>query len=253
MSAPLEDIKCNDCNLTKPTTDFGLRSNSKTGRSPRCKCCVNARAREARARLTTRSQEEINRKLEKKHGCRLVDVRLSCSCCNKRLPVSCFSSNPSHFRGYRYECIECQPSMDRASTLAYQQRTPEQVLVKRTELHPTGTKRCAQCERDVSLEYFNTNNTKADGLSTQCSPCDLFDEQQHRRALKKIRDEARSGGCEKCGFNGDPSALDFAHHNRDEKYRNSSGKPVDPGRITSIPALLAEIPKTKVLCANCHM
>jgi hypothetical protein len=70
-----------------------------------------------------------------------------------------------------------------------------------------------------------------------------------------IRDATKTAvGCCRCGWNGHPSALDFAHRDRSEKYRRNNGQ----GRTKGIPQLISpatlkkEIDKCTVMCANCH-
>lgn len=66
-----------------------------------------------------------------------------------------------------------------------------------------------------------------------------------------------SRGCEECGYNAHPSALQFDHLDPATKYRTKSGKVVHPsdmikGGRYSLETILAEIHKCRVLCANCH-
>lgn len=56
-----------------------------------------------------------------------------------------------------------------------------------------------------------------------------------------------SKGCEECGYNSHPAALTFDHINPDTKDFNVS----DYGQ-KSWEAILKEIAKCRVLCANCH-
>ena len=64
-------------------------------------------------------------------------------------------------------------------------------------------------------------------------------------------------GCDKCGFNAHPSALQFDHIDPATKYRTKTGKIVHPadmikGGRYSIKTVMVEIAKCRVLCANCH-
>jgi len=71
------------------------------------------------------------------------------------------------------------------------------------------------------------------------------------RRLKQLVDDekARRGGCERCGFNEHPAALDFHHRDGETKL----------GTIANLKRLgagtarhLAEMAKCDLLCANCH-
>lgn len=64
-------------------------------------------------------------------------------------------------------------------------------------------------------------------------------------------------GCEVCGFNAHPAALQFDHIDPATKYRTRSGKVVHPsdmikGGRYALETVLAEIHKCRILCANCH-
>ena len=83
--------------------------------------------------------------------------------------------------------------------------------------------------------------------------------------LRKIK---TSKGCEKCGYNESPVALDFAHINPREKHlamvMRSGGNGiinlytriciVDKEKNTLyLKELIAEVRKCKILCKNCHV
>ena len=85
--------------------------------------------------------------------------------------------------------------------------------------------------------------------------------------MNKIKDLIRiykqSAGCRLCGYNTNPKALHFAHRDSSTKYRNKSGKPVEPsdmfksgdskvGSRYGEETIWAEVAKCDVLCANCH-
>lgn len=64
-------------------------------------------------------------------------------------------------------------------------------------------------------------------------------------------------GCEMCGFNAHPAALQFDHIDPATKYRTKTGKIVHPsdmikGGRYSLATVMAEIAKCRVLCSNCH-
>jgi len=83
--------------------------------------------------------------------------------------------------------------------------------------------------------------------------------------LRKIK---TSKGCEKCGYNESPVALDFAHINPREKHlamvMRSGGNGiinlytriciVDKEKNTLyLKELIAEVRKCKIICKNCHV
>jgi hypothetical protein len=62
-------------------------------------------------------------------------------------------------------------------------------------------------------------------------------------------------GCEFCGYNANPLALQFDHLDPDTKFRDKNGKTVHPSAMVyySQTIINLEIAKCRVLCANCHM
>lgn len=62
-------------------------------------------------------------------------------------------------------------------------------------------------------------------------------------------------GCEICGYNQSPLALQFDHIDPETKFRDKNGKLVHPSHMVNYSQvlILAEIAKCRVLCANCHI
>lgn len=62
-------------------------------------------------------------------------------------------------------------------------------------------------------------------------------------------------GCESCGYNANPLALQFDHIDPTTKFRDKNGKLVHPSAMVnySLDKIYAEIEKCRVLCANCHI
>ena len=58
-------------------------------------------------------------------------------------------------------------------------------------------------------------------------------------------------GCEACGYNQHPVALDLDHVDRSTKLAALSVMVLDPGKYP-LHALVAELDKCRVLCRNCH-
>lgn len=78
------------------------------------------------------------------------------------------------------------------------------------------------------------------------------------KTTKAITDRIKMDrGCEECGYNFHPAALDFDHIDPATKYRTRKGKIVHlsdmiKGNRYALETVLAEIHKCRVLCANCH-
>lgn len=50
-------------------------------------------------------------------------------------------------------------------------RTPEEIERARRRRHPTGTKKCNRCERDLPFDSFTAFPREPDGLHPHCSQC----------------------------------------------------------------------------------
>jgi hypothetical protein len=63
-----------------------------------------------------------------------------------------------------------------------------------------------------------------------------------------------SMGCQICGYNANPLALQLDHIDPSTKFVNGKGKRINPSDLVSYSqaTLLAEVKKCRVLCANCH-
>jgi|Wag4MinimDraft_6_1082665.scaffolds.fasta_scaffold17314_3 hypothetical protein len=63
-----------------------------------------------------------------------------------------------------------------------------------------------------------------------------------------------SKGCEECGYNAFPEALQLDHLDPKTKYRTKNGKTLNPGEMImmSQSIFFAELKKCRVICANCH-
>ena len=71
---------------------------------------------------------------------------------------------------------------------------------------------------------------------------------------KKALAEKKAKGCEDCGFNAHPTALDLDHIDPNTKHVTKTGRRPSPGSMLSYNPLtfLSELSKCRVLCKNCH-
>lgn len=67
-----------------------------------------------------------------------------------------------------------------------------------------------------------------------------------RRKLKLRAIEYKGGGCEVCGYNKCPAALQFHHRDPAEKDFRVGGQ------VRAWSKIQAELDKTTMLCSNCH-
>ena len=127
-------------------------------------------------------------------------------------------------------------------------------------------KRCTMCQEWLPLDRFHRNRSKPDGLQNRCKPCNIeLNKQWYRKNpsvrrrrmdgyAKRRRDERHrqlwqylcEHPCVDCG-EGDPVVLEFDHLR--DKVANVS-KMANLSRPWA--AILEEISKCEVVCANCH-
>ena len=71
---------------------------------------------------------------------------------------------------------------------------------------------------------------------------------------KALLAEKKKNGCEDCGFNAHPSALDLDHIDPRTKHVTRTGRRQNPSSMTTYsPEIFAlELAKCRVLCSNCH-
>lgn len=132
------------------------------------------------------------------------------------------------------------------------------------ELEPK--KRCSMCGAVLPLGEFHRNRSKPDGLQNRCKPCNIEVNKRWYRANPSVRrrrmdsyarqrrDERHrqlwtylcEHPCVDCG-EGDPVVLEFDHLR--DKVANVS-KMANLSRPWA--AILEEISKCEVVCANCH-
>lgn len=71
---------------------------------------------------------------------------------------------------------------------------------------------------------------------------------------KKALADKKANGCEDCGFNVHPTALDLDHIDPRTKHVTRTGRRPSPGSMLSYNPLIfaLELSKCRVLCKNCH-
>lgn len=125
-------------------------------------------------------------------------------------------------------------------------------------------KTCRKCGHTLSLDRFNKNRSRKDGLSTQCKDCNKANLKRHysnntdyyksktenrRRELHSWYSELKAElSCQECGED-HPACLHFHH-------RDPSKKEIALSKIWisgwGMKRIQEEIDKCDVLCANCH-
>lgn len=127
-------------------------------------------------------------------------------------------------------------------------------------------KRCTMCHQWKPLDEFHRNRSRPDGRQNACKPCNIARNKRWYREHPEVRgarmDEynrrrkrhlqelllayLREHPCVDCG-EADPLVLDFDHLR--DKVANVSAMVLHKRRWS---AILEEIAKCEVRCANCH-
>ena len=132
-------------------------------------------------------------------------------------------------------------------------------------------KQCSKCgETKPASEFYKEPKVKS-GLASRCKQCErarskathkrkmdedpegyrLVKQERVNKAREKTRvlkEEAKAGGCQICGYNRCPEALEFHHVDETTKDYNPSRLATQGSRDK----FLDEIKKCVIVCANCH-
>ena len=112
------------------------------------------------------------------------------------------------------------------------------------------TKVCKGWGQELSVSDFLNQKGTHDGLRPKCQPCRYLDKSARtKEKRRRLQAHKTFEGCAKCRFAEHPAALDFHHVDEDTKsYHVSNMVSNDYGWA----AIMAEVEKCVVLCANCH-
>src|SRR3990172_8755736 len=100
---------------------------------------------------------------------------------------------------------------------------------------------CARCRTRKLYSDFRRHKSRLDGCQSYCKACQR-DERLERRAAIQLR---KSGPCQDCGCHFPPECMDFDHR---ENKKFSIGSSLGSKGLS---ALILEIKKCDVVCANC--
>lgn len=133
------------------------------------------------------------------------------------------------------------------------------------------TKVCSKCKEEKSVDDFHKNRSKPDGLAGECKICILVYQKRRRKERRRTAPDMSEAvyvppvrrsntelanraivaarlvdGCTECPEM-DPACLEFHHRVPANKSGTVSNMMAGPTN-----ALLVELDKCDVLCANCH-
>lgn len=113
-----------------------------------------------------------------------------CPECKKAIAVGLFDRNLGHTDGLSTYCKKCNGSLNKEyasirqdndpnyaknrSKKSYEKyflRTDEEIAIKRSSIHPEGTKRCRVCRGTRKFTEYDIARGRADGLAQDCKEC----------------------------------------------------------------------------------
>ena len=118
------------------------------------------------------------------------------------------------------------------------------------------------CQKESNMK--DLKNGRLSSMMKEASKCDLLCQRCHREIhavgegrrkerKKWLLELAQKIKCEQCGYQGENlTSLDF-HHREPDKRRFGLSKIVSSAECHSAEAVLEEINKCDLLCANCHL
>lgn len=124
-------------------------------------------------------------------------------------------------------------------------------------------KRCTRCTLELPLDSFSTNRTRPDGKCSACRACHNKYTKRHYQAnkpsyFKKAKvndaklmawiDSLKDNPCTDCGIKYKPWQMDFDHVLGEKQFNIAFARSKKLGRS----AILSEIAKCELVCANCH-
>lgn len=145
--------------------------------------------------------------------------------------------------------MDCRHKDDAKTTDFYKKRTDDEIKDCRDKEFPSGKRKCYSCNIEKTFDQFYVIKSYRYGIDRTCIECGL----KNGKDLTKWKLEQKIGkSCEKCGYDKNPQALDFAHIKRLTKHVSKKGNTRQPSELGSKAAFLEEMKLTKILCRCCH-
>lgn len=111
-------------------------------------------------------------------------------------------------------------------------------------------KRCTACRQTKPIDQFVVSAKRLSGVMERCKDCERARFAALRADLARRVDELKNGHpCADCGGLFPPVCLDFDHL---PQFQKSMGVAQMVGRCRIWAAIVAEIAKCELVCANCH-
>jgi hypothetical protein len=112
-------------------------------------------------------------------------------------------------------------------------------------------RRCAKCKAEKTVDQFHLNRGKNNKPYSWCKQCNHENVLERQKQFKKTLVDIKGGKCCRCGYSKCIGALEF--HHKDPSQKDFG---VSQYKCTSFEknkeAILKELEKCDLLCANCH-
>ena len=109
-------------------------------------------------------------------------------------------------------------------------------------------KTCPRCKITKPVSEYYRRKRKGKHLTSYCKKCSSEERIERGRVFKQMCLDYKGGECERCGYNGSNSALEFHHVNPEEKGFGLAKQ----NRTKFDEAIKKELDKCILLCSNCH-
>jgi len=106
-------------------------------------------------------------------------------------------------------------------------------------------KLCSGCEEEKLVEEFHRKRDRPSGRSSQCKDCRNKKANAKNKSMRLRAIEYKGGKCEGCGGEFHPSIYEFHHISPNAEDRKVSS-------LFNWEAVVKELTKCALLCANCH-
>jgi len=164
--------RCSTCRNVKYLSEFAKNVSSKDGFQARCRACAAAKRRESRARLRTRTDQEIS---ETRPETKI------CYVCRERLPADAFALRRCSKDGLTADCKSCRTEKIRDR----REENKKRIVIN----YPT-TKRCPSCRKVLPADAFAKSRAEKDGLQGYCRACHKL---ARARSMAKKGSSANNG------------------------------------------------------------
>tara|TARA_R110001592_G_scaffold125056_1_gene334288 strand:+ start:47 stop:490 length:444 start_codon:yes stop_codon:yes gene_type:complete len=98
--------------------------------------------------------------------------------------------------------------------------------------------------------YFKENWREPNSYKRNNAKKKIYKKNLYDKVSNYLNNYKLSKGCQKCGYNESPYALEFHHRDRHNKSNNVSN--IRKSSWTQLDNIVKEVKKCDILCSNCH-